>query len=644
MIDFSKRGLRLGYLLRGALHDSAGAAQTLRLSGPSSRVGSGHVAADPDDGAAAAIARRRYWRAGASGVSLVDDAGKLSQHIGIPGQLSITVPLSYPLDARTETTDDTDDATLRAWVVSGRWANRRVDVWLVDLDTGASEHRFRGTWDRSPDMHPGSISIRAREWLGPLAVPWKMTQVPHNASEWSPDPLGPNLAGLYTCPNAFFIDPALGGKFIGSTFGHDPSVGATSPGRTWMQVVPYGVNAGFGLTSGVGHITDPVYWFHVSPQYGCRVGGFRMVSDAGAVEAAGGSQIAITGLVAHNYNPARGPLGTVFAIQVQSPSVFSFLLNSNQAWARVSGPSTTGATVNEWSLHGEPFTTALGTSSDTVREVADVIDLVIDDAEYLGLPTVLGPTAIAEFKAAKPATAHADFGVVCTGVPALLTDKPITYRDALSSLMAGLPADLLWRFDASVGGRRLFPRWRRPTLGGAPDYMIGPDALVYLAPMPSIRQSDDPGGEYSNDLAIKAPDFINQPAATPIPDPALLSRLASFSGRILDAAEQAAGANNGVASADRSWAHWSCVSVDGSNSALRFLAGELSQPQTWTEAELGGRWYKLQLGDTVAYQVHGITGSVGMVRRLEYDLEAQTVTVSAVHVVFYETDGGGGGD
>ena len=650
MIDFNKRGLRLGYLLRGALHDSGGTARTLRLSGPSSRVGSGHVAADPDDSATAAQARRRYWRAGVSGVSLVDDAGKLQQHIGIPGQLSITVPISYPLDPRTETADDTDDATLREWALSGRWANRRVDVWLVDLDTGDTQHRFRGTWDRQPENKPGSFSLRAREWIGPLGVPWKMTQMPTTVDGYS-EATTLSSGGMLRNPQAslgglgFFLPPDVERVRVGCVFGYnDGAVVNTAPAPVWRQIVQYGDAVGTGPSApALGDTTKKALWFHVSPQYGCGVGVVRLVGDDGAVYESITADIgnAITG---HNYDPDRGPLGTFCVVQISAALDANFTpsTNSNRAYARIHGPSDDPTTVEWHATAGEPFTTLSGGGSAiSVDDAPRQIELIIEGQDYLGATDILGTTAIADFLAGNPSSVAEWPEYLCAVPVEVKRDTEISYRDVLSALVAGLPADLLWRYDSTVGERRLYPWWRRPTLAEDPDYAIGPEALVYLAPMPSITQSDDPGGEYANDLTVLAPEFIKQPAALPIADAGLLEDRARNSQRILDPAEQGATKAAAVVAADRAWRWWSPHSAATGNEHSRYLAGELSQPQTWTEAELGARWYKLELGDTVAYRIHGITDAVGMVRRLEYDLEAQTVTVSAIHVVFYETDGGG---
>lgn len=109
-------------------------------------MGTGHNAPDPDDGAQSPV--RHYWRAGNFNVNVVEDAGKLDQYIQPPGTLSITVPLEYPADPNSKVTDDTADEELRSAAVYGRWMNREARMWLVDLDTGDTEQRFRGLWGR----------------------------------------------------------------------------------------------------------------------------------------------------------------------------------------------------------------------------------------------------------------------------------------------------------------------------------------------------------------------------------------------------------------------------------------------------------------------------------------------------------------
>ena len=124
----------------------------------------------------------------------------------------------------------------------------------------------------------------------------------------------------------------------------------------------------------------------------------------------------------------------------------------------------------------------------------------------------------------------------------------------------------------------------------------------------------------------------------PADDAGLLERTDRFGRQITDMVEQGPQAFNGRRARERKWQFWSPKTSDAGDESARYLAAEVDQPQTWTEAELGGEWMKLQLGDLIQYQIHGITRLVGQVRRLEYALEAQVVTVSAAHVLHYEPD------
>ena len=654
-INLTKRGLRLGYLIRGRYHDAAGVAQTLRLSGPASRVATGYVGPDPD-GTLGAREVNHWWRAGVADPSLREDLGKLNQHIATLNRLTLKVALDYPINADSEVVDTSLDAALRAAAVGGRWANRDVDLWLIDLDTEDTEHRFAGTWDNdATSVEAGTFALSAVEEPGILGSVWKMAQVPHSTSAWTPAATL-NSANLYRSPSTassgrgFELAPDSKGKWLGSVFGYDDSAAtSTTPAPVWRQVVYYGGTTGYGAgTIPIGNTTDPVYWFWVSPQYGCTVGSLRVVDDDGAIHENGGGVILITGLVGHNYDPARGPLGTFIAVQfdLSGGEAFSFTDNSNVAWARVNGPGTGGATQHEWHVtYGEPFTYAFGNGATpaAVERVPDVIDLVISDAEYLGA-SILGTTAIADFAAANP-SGVGSFARVLAAVPITLTDEPITYREALTGLVAGLPADLVWRFDAAAQARRLFPRWRGPRPGDVADWTIRASDLASLAPRPSVRQQNDPFGEYSNETTVVGPDYIDQPSSVPFAgnDTSLLSRANRHGRRISDPVEQSAARHAGIRDGRRTWSHWSPKNATGANESARYIAAEVDQQQVWTTGTAGGgAGLRLQLSDLIGYKIHGITEAVGQIRTLDHALESQTVEVTAVHIIEYEADAGGG--
>lgn len=664
-IDYTKRNLRLGYLIRGKYHDETGTAQTLRLAGPASRVGTGWQAPDPDDGATWPTVYQ--WRAGQFGAGLRDDIGKLDQYIAIPGRLEIRVPLSYPEDASTDTTDPTGDAALRRAVVGGRWENREVKLWLLDLDTGDTEERFVGTWDRSPDSQVGGFTMRANEVAGPLATPWKMTVCPDQTeANTYLDDGAQNAQGMFIAPtvllggSGYLVAPDDAGKKIGCIWGTDTVVGSLPNHPTWRRISLYGINQGTGNPSPpYGNATDTVYWFHVSPQFGCGVGKVRFVGDDGSLyESGSGSPAANfvqTPLVGHNRDPDRGPIGTFCIVQVGSNVAGNFTPdeNSNPVYARIHGPSDDPASVEWNATYGEPYTTVAGLGSTPVlQHAADQLQEIIEGSDYLNSANLLGTTAISDFKAGNP-SAVSRYPHYMTAVPQeFSTSTEISYREVVSNLVGGLPADLVWRYDATAGARRLYPWWRKPQAGtSSADWTVETWNLASLAP-PSVRQSFDPKGEYGNDVTVLAPLFTIQPtqqfapASAQTPDPSSLEGSNRNGQRIQNLTEQGASGANVVVSRKREWKFWSPETSTTGAEHSRFIAAEVSQPQLWVEAEIGGSLaMQIQMGDVIAYKIHGITERFGMVRRLDYDLEAQTVTVSSIHLTFYDTsEVGGDGD
>lgn len=659
-IDYTKRGLRLGYLIRGRYHTQDGQSRRLRLSGPTSRVGTGYTAPDPDDGAQ--WPERRYWRAGTFNITTTESVGKLDQYIQIPGRLSLSVPLDYPADPNSEVHDPTDDQELRAAVVSGRWANKDVDLWWVDLDTGETEHRFRGQWDRDPDSEPGAFTIRAKEALGPLAVPWKVTIYPQGVpSNWIDD-AAQNLAPLFIAPTVlgtgrgYVVPETTYADRVGCVFGYnDGATTNTTPAPVWREILFYGSTQGFGNPSPpVGNSTDEVLWFHVSPQFGCGVGVIRFVGDDGTVYQNGSSGVGTAILVGHNRDPNRGPVGTFCTVQVLSgvSSNFNPRENGNKAYARIHGPGANDPTTVEWHpTYLEPYTTLSGggAMTPTLDHAGDILELLIEDSDYLDRPDLLGTGAIADFKARAP-SAVAEYPEYLSAVPVeVRADTELTYRDVVSNLVGGLPADLLYRYDTAASERRLYPWWRRPgPTETEADWVIRDFDLVSSQP-PSVRQLMDPSGEYGNQINVLAPEYILQPTNVPIGDASYLDNRTRNSLTVENVTEQGTTAAGAVVARDRSWKFWSPHSEETGRQHSEFIGAELSQPQVYTEADLGGEWFKIQLGDTVRYEIHGLTERIGMVRSLEYDLEAQTVTVRALHITFYDAseisgDGDGDGD
>lgn len=656
-IDYTKEGLSLGYLIRGKYHDSAGVAQTLRLCGPSFRMGTGGTFPDPDE--AGTFPDMQHWRAGVSGITLGDDIGKLDQYIQIPGDLSLTIPLGYPADPSSEVTATDSDATLREHAVSGRWANRDVDLWLIDLSTGDTEHRFGGFWDRDAQCAPGVMSLKAKASPGILATPWKMTTIPQDVSAWTPSGTL-NSANLYKSPDTaasgrgFQLQPEKLGALVGCVWGFNDAIGSTVPGEVWRELAYYGGTTGFaGLgPPPVGNLTDAVFWFHVSPQYGCGISALRLVGDDGSVYQSLGSGTGVTAvsapLVGHNYDAALGPLGSFCCVQVGTTIAGNFdpAVNSNKIYARINGPGADPTTVEWHATYGDPFTTlsGLGGAMSPAVELAwDVIEEIVEGSAFLNT-SLLGTSAITDFATANPSSV-AEYPEMLCAVPVEVQDSTeITYRDVLSNLVGALPADLIWRFDSTAKARRLYPWWRQPQAATTTADHDVYDYDLVSSQGPSIRQMSDPKGEYSNDVNVLAPQFIVQPAYEPT-NADLMEQRGRNSERVENATEQGATKAAAVFSSERSWKFWSPHSAATGREHSRFVGAELSQPQTWVEATIGGALaFSIELGDTVQYNIQGITERIGQLRRLVYDLEAQTVTASSIHITFYDTDDVGGGD
>lgn len=620
MIDWNRQGLRLGYLLRGALHDAAGAEQAIRVCGPAARIGTGHVGPDPD----APAGPGRYWRAARGEVTLIDDAGKLDQHIGIPGQLDVEIPISYPEDARAETADPTGDEVLRSWALDGRWANRRVDVWLVDLDTGDTEHRFRGAWDRHPSMLPGGASISAREYLGPLAAPWPGVPWPQDTSAWTETRFAGAPDSAYY-PGAYLINPAHRRVRVSPVFGSGEVVGEHE--SVWREILPYGFR---GVVGG-----GTFWWAHVSAQEACFV--HEIAVQVIGLGSGGVSKIAPS-FTFLNAEPAAGPLGTNIRFGTTVGVTFSPATARHRVFARISGPPA-----------GQPTATPIGNGAKTEYEdtgtplaaVEDILAAHVSDATSalsMQIPDAFGSSALGDFAAARPYAVDEWKQYQCA-VPVDLSSAVVVARDVVADLMRSVPADLVRRYDTATGERRLWPWWRRPRIGEVEDFTIGPADLASAAPV-SVRQSDDPYGEYATTVRLAAAASIGEPQSTNSGD--LIDDLDPEQNRSIGLTSAQA-VSDDIVDVSRAvdlewWAHTVSATRDGLDTAMRAILGEHAQRQRWTEATLGGRWYRLQIGDTLRYAMHGVTSSVGMVRRLEYDLERQLVVVSACHVVHYPAD------
>lgn len=627
-IDYAKRGLRLGYLIRCRYTTSGGQDRALRLSGPATRVGTGYTAPDPDDGAQWPV--RHYWRGGSFDVTMIEDLGKLDQYIAPPGQFSIKVPISYPQDPRSETPDDSGDADLRDAVLYGRWRSREFKVWMIDLDTGAAEERFSGFVDRPPSSTPATFTLVAREYVALLERKWPTVQFPEDDSAWTETRSAGQVDALYY-PGTYDINPDHRLQEVGGVIGRGVSI--TSYEAIWRECLPYGVR---GLVGGASR-----YWCHVSAQENVYVHEI-------AVEVTGlptGTIFkSVPTMTFLNTEYAAGPLGTNFTFVTGAGVAFPFT-QGFRIFARISGPEI-----------GQPDPTPVGngakteyeesSSASTRARIEDILEDFIETPGPLSLgEDVFGTGALADFSTYRPLVAPGWERVQCA-VPLDLTKSPPTVRDVLTDLFKTAPADFVQRFDPATGERRWYPLWRRPNaVQSSADYQIRFSDLAGSAPVTGQVQAD-PSGEYLNRLELTSAEIYGEPQSLAAGDPSDdLNPEDSRTQLGNNLTEQAASAGGGIVSRAEAYTtfnHSKSQTSDGLQTAAQVITAQFSQRQTYTEADLGTEWYRLQLGDTIQYQIHGFPDSVGQIRRLERDLESQTINVTAIHARFYDTSQTGG--
>jgi len=634
-IDYQKRGLRLGYLIRCKYHDPDGHSRALRLSGPAPRVGTGHTAPDPDDGAQ--WPTMRYWRAGAFNVSMIEDLGKLSEHIAPPGQFAVTVPLSYPVDPDSETPDDSGDGDLRMAALYGRWRSRDLSVWIVDLDSGDAEERFRGFVDRPPSIKPQSFSLIAREYIALLAEAWPTVQYPIDDSAWTETRASGQVDALYY-PGTYDINPDHREMGVGGIIGK--GVTTTAYEAIWREILPYGQR---GIP-----LAGTRYWAHVSAQPNVFVHELAVQ----VIGLAGGTILKIPPTITFlNEEYAAGPLGTNVTFGTSAGISFPFV-QGYRVFARISGPEI-----------GQPTSSPVGNGAKTeyiegiglsVRaRIEDILEDFIETPGPLSLgQDVFGTGALADFDAQRPINVQEWERMQCA-VPLNLTKNPPTVRDVLTDLFKTAPADFAQRFDPTTGERRWYPLWRRPNpVQFTADYQIRPSDLVGSSPV-SGRVLSDPSGEYLNRLELTSAQIYGEPQAAASGDP--VDDLSPEDSRTQlgnDLIEQGASDGGGIISKADSysiWNHEKSATGDGLQTAAQVITAQFAQRQTYSETDLGSPWYRLQLGDTIQYRIHGLPAEVGQIRRLERDLESQTINVTAIHATFYDTsqtggDGDEGGD
>jgi hypothetical protein len=611
-IDFTKDALRLAYLVEMSvfLDDKE---QTVRLCGPRDRVGSGLVA-DIGDG-------DRQWEARLSRAQFSATIGTLKQSVQTVSDLSFFVSTGLA----------GSDAEILELVRDGRWANRRARLYLYDLNTGTAQPLVEGFVDRDPDKWtPSGFSITVAAGIFPLDQLLPMSQIPVNTDEFTAPDSGAFTQDQY--PRAFHLNPDHLGKWIGPVVGDDPS-----DDGVWKEVAPYGGGGQFQFFDGV--LGRQFLFCHVSHKTGLFV--HRVAFEAGA-------EVFIRGFADglftfENDDITEGPIGTNLRVDINGEQ-FGLVDQSNdltgarpRIFARVSG----------WEL-GEYDPLGPGTppeSTDTgqvVENVWEVLDDLFSLPEFLGLSSVWGSGALTDFENEIPAAA-ADWHKGLCAIPLDIVDAPPTMREVLEGIMLALPADIVQRFDPISDELRIYPIWREPRPGSTADHVLSREDFHTgsRSALPQFRVDSDPSRYYGNQTTVKGPTFYSEPQsmATPFNDDVdqLVIPVNSVQFQE-DATEASEPRNNGPQVTKYEYEYWRQPG-DGAESTAQFISHSQSQPQRVITAVLGISGFRILLGESVRYAVplFNLPTAIGMVRKIAYNLDAQTVTIESYHTSQYGT-------
>jgi hypothetical protein len=407
-------------------------------------------------------------------------------------------------------------------------------------------------------------------------------------------------------PVTYFAHPDHWGKAPGWIVGN----GSGSADGVWREVIPYGVRTTLSGTYAYAWLS-PVYRHFVHEVVYERAGSTLRTSPVAET--------------AHQDRSDRGPMGSIvrFGIVLGAAYDFQFQVASqtpDRAWARCSGPlrGELGATPNWYAETGQ-----------FRRGIWDVLEDVIEDADYLGLSGVYGTNAISDFRVACPSSV-AEYKSGLCALPREVGTASLSVREVLGAICSALPADLCFRWDPAVEAMRLFPLWR-PTASGAPTHTIRRHHFASVDP-PDVRQYDDPDGCYGSRFAVESPRFWDDPDTVSSQIDVERTRAADV---VIDAEDGPGGWFGGTREQRLTWPHWLHDGATGFDEAVRILTGERGQKQRVIDAVLGVRGFACQMGDSIAYDVPGVWSGKGQIRGLRFDFDAVRVTVRSYHQDFY---------
>lgn len=623
MIDFTSQSLDLVYLVEIGYHYQ-GEAYKAHWCGPPDRCGGGGlVVPHPDSGGPV------QWESRLTGGRIDRDLGGLLEGLARVASASFTVAAGGP-----------DSAELRKRVRDGRWVNRACTIWLLDRDTGATQHAGTGVVSREPSAWgDASFGLSVRIWPFPDELEWPTGSVPNqvpatwdasnNASEveiWHP---ASGQADHYQ------LNPEHKGRQVGLLFGgttnfNDPLV---------VELVPYGVQ-----TQASQHI-----YCWVSPQELCHVVDAWWESDDGIIRAIDVSpNQEVNAFV--NRDPTRGPLGTCVKISMPSaaasqqprwwsPSVTPTSMAegaNHRVYAWVSGPGWADFPTT-YDAVLDPFTTHGGTPAAVPDLVVPAAtppfrgrhDKILEDFESDPIlnefATFYGTNALADFAAAAPTYFVSLFQ--CR-IPLPIADRAPPMREVLAEFMAYLQADLCWRLDPVTDRMALFPIWRGPRPSDVADWTFADADLVRVEQPRAIKWEEDPFRDYGTRVRVRAPERMGQPGDDRVD-------LRKESAVYASATEEAAGEYGGVLVKDVPRKQWNTLGLVSARNAGEHHC----QRQRQSEATHGRRGFRVQQGDLLAYDIGDYPTSIGQVRKTAWDLDAVTATISALHIETFPDDG-----
>ena len=663
--DWAKPNLKTAYLVEGVFVAGSIGRRVVRWCGPKVRTGSGVLAhptldmnGDPvyaspatydiDDGRprdpGTPLPAGASWEARLSRCTYDQSLGGWKRNVQSINDVGFTVDIGSDdnLDQRSYSITD-----LRDMVHVGRWKGQRARLIVVDLE---NIDNFLilvdGTWDRDPDevmVDSFKMTIVAGNIIPPTK-PWFMwhcpTHVPTGWDDTYPTSWRPTALGSQW-PNTFALSDACKGKWMGVPFGGRPAnLSGDSVSQNWCEIVPYGYAGNFSFAI-------------VSPDYFCMVYDVIYTDDDGnVVRSSGVTDARIE--VFTNTSPSRGPTGTIVKWEDDQPH--RWLDDGLRVFARVGGSGSAGIPQGQYSaVSGESYTwhsgennypwiganhtTASATGSGTARnyitpggqemEVSYIIRTIFEDEKFglagAGLVGLHSEAILHLYSFVILINQRTTF----TGrVPLALADEPVTMLNVLSDLMQAIPADLVLRHDPAVGYPRYYPAGR-PSANFTRKWRIQIGDLYRTVKL-DVKLLDDPDGFYANEIDWSEPR--NDYGRTYSGDdagamPASYSDTYSFRNEF----EQGEWRTNQAIFGKKTMKYWAHDHPGGTASGASLFLQYSARPQKVIEAVHGPHAMKMQLAETIWYDVEDVLVWPGQVRGLRLDLDRQLVTVKSYH-------------